>query len=46
MRSPGMINRGEEVLMIFFKIKMSLVGIRRMEFVVLVNEDGHDRREG
>jgi hypothetical protein len=40
MRSPAMINC-DEVSMIFFKVKMSLVGIRRMEFVVLVNDDGH-----
>jgi len=41
MRSSAMVNCDEEVLMIFFRVKMSFVIIRQMEFVVLVSDDGY-----
>ena len=41
MRSPAIINCDEEVSMIFSKAEMSLVGMGRMAFVVLVNDDSH-----
>jgi hypothetical protein len=41
MRSPAMVYCDEEVSVIFFKLQMSLVRLRRMEFVVLVNDDDY-----